>query len=240
MMTTHHVLESMLDRVAAALGSELCREMAFVGGCTTALMLTDEVSRESVRFTDDVDLIIHVLGFPDWIAKQEVLKQKGFRQSAEDEVICRMRLQGELSQSLIVDFMPDDERILGFSNRWYAPALQTAQTRMLSTGREVRVVSPVYFVATKLEAFLGRGNNDPLSSRDIEDILTVVDGRESLALEIREASAELKTYIAAQLAALLQNPDFDYAVQSAARNNRAREALIFKRLETIAQLQETP
>ena len=95
-------------------------------------------------------------------------------------------------------------------------------------------------MATKLEAFLGRGNNDPLSSRDIEDILTVVDGRESLALEIREASAELKTYIAAQLAALLQNPDFDYAVQSAARNNRAREALIFKRLETIAQLQETP
>lgn len=235
MAATHHVLESMLDTVAAALGPELCREMAFVGGCTTALMLTDEISRESVRFTDDVDLIIHVLGFPDWMAKQAVLKQKGFTQSQEDEVICRMRLQGGLSQPLMVDFMPDDEKILGFSNRWYAPALQTAQTRLLSTGREVRVVSPVFFVATKLEAYLGRGNNDPLSSRDIEDILTVVDGRESLVSEIREAAAELKTSIATQLADLLQNPDFDYAVQSAARNHRAREAVIFRRLDTIAQ-----
>ena len=36
MAATHHVLESMLDTVAAALGPELCREMAFVGGCTTA------------------------------------------------------------------------------------------------------------------------------------------------------------------------------------------------------------
>lgn len=118
MAATHHMLESMLDTVAAALGPELCREMAFVGGCTTALMLTDEISRESVRFTDDVDLIIHVLGFPDWMAKQAVLKQKGFTQSHEDEVICHMRLQGRLSQPLIVDFMPDNEKILGFSNRW--------------------------------------------------------------------------------------------------------------------------
>jgi hypothetical protein len=33
---------------------------------------------------------------------------------------------------------------------------------------------------------------------------------------------------------LLQHPDFDYAVQSTARNNRDREALIFQRLELIA------
>jgi hypothetical protein len=67
----------------------LCREMAFVGGCTTALMLTDAVSRESVRFTDDVDLIIHVLGLQARLALLEALKQKGFTQSSEDEVMWK-------------------------------------------------------------------------------------------------------------------------------------------------------
>lgn len=53
--------ELMLGLVATALGPELSREMAFVGGCTTALLLTDAVSREGVRSTDDVDLILQRL-----------------------------------------------------------------------------------------------------------------------------------------------------------------------------------
>jgi hypothetical protein len=36
------------------------------------------------------------------------------------------------------------------------------------------------FVATKFEAFHGRGNNDHLASHDLEDIITVVDGRPEL------------------------------------------------------------
>jgi len=56
------IQEVMLQRVADALGSELLREVAFVGGCTTGLLITDDISREAVRFTDDVDLIVHVIG----------------------------------------------------------------------------------------------------------------------------------------------------------------------------------
>jgi len=35
----------MLEVVAQALGQQLCQEVAFVGGCTTALLLTDEFAR---------------------------------------------------------------------------------------------------------------------------------------------------------------------------------------------------
>ena len=45
--------------------------------------------------SDDVDLIIDVVGYTGWNAFQEKLKSKGFSVSLEDEVICRMRL-GEL------------------------------------------------------------------------------------------------------------------------------------------------
>ena len=227
------IQEAMLQRVADALGTDSLREMAFVGGCTTGLLITDPVSREAVRFTDDVDLIVHVLGIGNWYQLQRSLADKGFHVSPDDEVICRMRLRDGGSNELIVDFMPDDASILGFSNRWYADALRGADNYALPGGTVIRVVSPAYFLGTKLEAFRGRGNDDPLGSRDVEDILNVVDGRASLADDVANAPGALRTYIAEDLAALLHHRDFDYAVQATARNNRQREELIFRRLETL-------
>ena len=228
------IQEIMLQRVADALGADFLREVAFVGGCTTGLLITDEASLDAVRFTDDVDLIVHVMGRGSWYRLQQDLATKGFRSSPEDEVLCRMRLRDESATDLIVDFMPDDASILGFSNRWYADALREAGDHALPSGTVIRVVTPAYFLGTKLEAFRGRGNNDPLASRDIEDILNVVDGRASLAEEVDQAPRILRAAIAADIGELLRHRDFEYTVQATARNSRQREELIFQRLETIA------
>ena len=226
--------EVMLQRVATALGPDLVRQVAFVGGCTTGLLVTDAISREAVRYTDDVDLIVHVMGLGNWYQLQQELAGRGFRISPEDEVICRTRLRDGGGSELIVDFMPDDAAILGFGNRWYADALREANDHTLPTGTVIRVVSPAHFLGTKLEAYRGRGNNDPLASRDIEDILNVVDGRDTLAAEVAAAAPPLRADIAAGIGNLLRHRDFDYAVQATARSNRQREELIFQRLETIA------
>ena len=101
-------LIDMILRVATALGEDLLKRTAFVGGVTTGLFVTDDFAREGVRFTDDVDLIIDIVGHGKWVQFQEELRSRGFRESPEDSVICRMRL-GDLK----VDFMPDDEKILG-------------------------------------------------------------------------------------------------------------------------------
>ncbi len=85
-------------------------------------------------------------------------------EAADEAVICRMRL-GPLK----VDFMPDNEAILGFSNRWYATGIETAVTRTLADDLEIRVLTPAIFVATKLEAFEERGQNDLFMSLDAED-----------------------------------------------------------------------
>ncbi|WP_324769874.1 hypothetical protein [Pokkaliibacter plantistimulans] len=59
-MASSAALEEMLSKVATALG-ELRNEMVFVGGCTTGLLITDQLSLEQVRHTDDVDLIVSVI-----------------------------------------------------------------------------------------------------------------------------------------------------------------------------------
>lgn len=227
-MNTYNQLHEMLVIVARALGKDLLKEVAFLGGCTTGLLLTDKVSKEAVRYTDDVDLVTHVIGYPDWIKFRERIKERGFEESMEDNVICRMRLNG-----LIVDFMPDDEKILNFTNRWYSQALERATNYELEDNLTIQLITPVFFVATKLEAYRGRGNNDLLQSRDIEDILNVFDGRAELVNEIKQASTDVQKYISEEIGQLFEQPDFEYAVQSTAQGQSDREKLIFDRLEAI-------
>ncbi len=171
-MSNQTTIIDMLTLVAEHLGSDLLARMAFVGGCTTGLLVTDEFALTQLRATDDVDAIIEVLGYGEYCALQEQLRRQGFRESPEDDITCRWRL----CASLKVDIMPTDARILGFSNRWYRDALATATWRRLSKTLQIRVVSPTYFLATKIEAFRDRGNQDFLGSRDMEDILSLSMG----------------------------------------------------------------
>ena len=51
----------MLVVVARALGDDLLKEVAFLGGCTTGLLLTDKASKEAVRFFKQLDAVIKSL-----------------------------------------------------------------------------------------------------------------------------------------------------------------------------------
>jgi predicted nucleotidyltransferase len=220
----------MLETVASALGRELRERLVFVGGCTTALFITDEITLEGVRATDDVDLIVDLAGFAAWAELQEQLRQKGFAESQDDAVICRMRL-GDLK----VDFMPDDVEILGFSNRWYAKGIETAVTLALTAELNIRRLTPELFVATKLEAYLGRGQGDLFMSRDLEDILLVIDGRKEIVAEIQQADADIQKFIAEQFAALLKNSDFDHFLAGNIRGPEGRVDIVRERFVTISR-----
>jgi len=220
----------MLTKVAMALDETLLQKTAFVGGCTTGLLVTDEFSRQGVRFTDDVDLIVDVIGRAGWYQLRGRLIDSGFTESMDDEISCRLRL-GQLK----VDFMPENEAVLGFTNRWYRDALETAVPYKLQDNLIINIVSPPCFIATKLEAYKGRGNNDPISSHDIEDLLTLFDGRPELTAEIISAPKALSSYISEELRALLARSEFEYALQSAAGNDQQRERLLHQRVTQIAE-----
>lgn len=229
-MNTQERLGMMLEQVAIALGPDLVAKSAFVGGCVVGLLLTDDYTKEQVRATDDVDLITDVLNRADYFQLAEELRKRGFKESTEDDVLCRWRLR-----ELIVDVMPTDEKILGFTNRWYKVAIDSAVTYELPGKKSIRVVSAPYFIATKIEAFYGRGKGDFLESRDIEDIITLVDGREELAHEIAQLGDELPNYIAKHFAEFLKIKDFEYAVQSAVEGDRVREQIVIDRFYDMSK-----
>lgn len=223
-------LLEMLKVVAEALGADLRGRMVFVGGCTTALFITDEVTLEDVRATDDVDLIIDLAGYPAWADLQAQLRERGFAEADDDTVICRMRLGG-----LKVDFMPHDPKILGFTNRWYEKGIETAVAYPLTEALGIRLLTPALFLATKLEAYLGRGGGDLLGSRDLEDILLIVDGREEIVEEVRRADADVQRFIAEQLTELLKNRDFDHLLQGNIRGPDGRVDIVRARLIVLSE-----
>ncbi len=218
----------MLNEVARALGDDLLQQVAFVGGCATGLLIQDEITQAQVRFTEDVDLITSLVGLSSWHAFQSSLLKRGFSINMQDDLQCRMRLN-----DIIVDFMPDDEAILGFTNRWYRDALKTSQLIELDNGQAIRLVSAPYFLATKLEAFKGRGQDDPLTSKDIEDVLNLINGRNSLVSECQQQKLELRQYLKQEFQVLLKSINFQYAIQNAALNDEYREQLIFERIENL-------
>src|SRR5262249_56942500 len=75
-------------------------------------------------------------------------------------------------------------------------------------GHRVRIGTPALFIATKLEAFRGRGRGDVFASHDLEDIIAVVDGRPEIVSDVTAASSGVREYIAGEIQALLDSRDF--------------------------------
>lgn len=87
--------------------------------------------------------------------------------------------------------MPEEAEtanLLGCNNRWFSDGLASAQWHALPSGCRIRLFSPPYFFGSKLEAYAGRGAQNPLGSQDLEDILNLVNGREELLAEVASAA----------------------------------------------------
>lgn len=223
----------MLNAVAQGLGDELLKEVAFVGGSTTWLLCTDDIVLDDIRSTDDVDLVIELGGIADWQRLTERLAEKGFKITAEySDVTCRFKFN-----DVIVDVMPSVKEVLGYENRWFVDGLANADTFTLPSGIAIKIFQPAYFIATKLEAFKGRGNGYTYH-KDVEDIVLVVDGRESLLEEVSQADQALRTYIATGITGLLALDSLDYLIESlhSVSASPGRGKLIYQRLKQLGAI----
>lgn len=212
----------------------LLPEIVFVGGCATGLLVTDP-GAAPVRATYDVDVIAEIGSYADYAIFSERLRAREFQEDTrEGAPVCRW-----ICGSLTLDVMPLDEKILGFSNRWYRDAMQTAGAVTISENLRVRAITAPYFVGTKLEAFHGRGQQDYFASHDLEDLIAVVDGRTTLLDEIAAASEDLRMFIRNAVRALLAEQRFQdalpgYLLPDSA--SQARISLLLRRLEDLANL----
>jgi predicted nucleotidyltransferase len=218
---------------AAALLGPLLDEVVFVGGATVHLWIT-EPGAPPTRATEDVDVVCEVASLVKYHRLGERLRERGLQEAMGAPVICRWRSD---DPQLVLDVMPTDPDILGFSNPWYEEAISSAVTVTLESGADIRAAAPPALVATKLCAWKGRGGGDLLRSLDIHDVLTLIDGRPELIEDVASAAPDLRTYIHDELSELRAEDYLDYAVQSATASygpmgvERAR--LVQTRLEKL-------
>ncbi len=222
-----------VELVAHALG-DLCDELILVGGCAASLLI-DAPTAPPPRVTYDVDLLAVVMTLHRYHALEEKFAQRGFtRDMSQDAPICRWRVG-----SILVDLMPTDESVLGFSNRWYPHAAESAMRVTLPSGRNIHLISAPAFLATKLEAFQTRGKSDFALSHDFEDIINVVEGRTAIAAEIAKSTPALRHYLATQFALILQREDFRNMLPGLVAYDALhgqRVALVMQELEAIAAI----
>lgn len=117
-------------------------------------------------------------------------------------------------------------KILGFSKPWYKKAYETGEIytlESLDNSFNIRIPTPLIFIATKFCAWQGRGNGDIAKSQDLEDIIYVLENRPRLPIEFRECQdLALKKYLQEQSAELLNNRLFkNYLPGIATRDQRA-------------------
>jgi predicted nucleotidyltransferase len=189
--------------VARKLGP-LREQVVFLGGATTALLVTDPASPKP-RLTKDVDVIIEVASLLEYSTtlRQQLLDLGFCEDTDQDAPLCRW-----VVDDVKVDVMPTESSVLGFSNRWYTPAMRGASPQELPDGTRIRVISAPHFVAAKLEAFRNRGRGDYLASHDLEDLVFVIDGRIGIVDEVQAAGDPVHEYLAQFLGELLDTAAF--------------------------------
>jgi predicted nucleotidyltransferase len=223
----------MIKHVATRLKS-LREKIVFLGGATTGLLITDKAMPE-IRSTLDVDTIVKISSRAEYYELEESLRSLGFTQRMDkNDPICRW-----IIDEIKVDIMPTDEKILGFSNSWYLAAIANAIEMEIDKSLKIRVVTAPYFLATKIEAFYGRGKNDYFGSHDIEDIITVIDGRKEIIDEIEASSSELRAFLCEEVQKFLNNDTFMEALSGHLLPDEASQArihIILQRLERIVKI----
>jgi len=212
----------------------LLDQLVLVGGCATELLVTDKAA-PAPRPTQDVDMIIDVVSLSGYHDTEARLRDLGFTQTMDDQnIICRWTKNG-----LILDLIPTDEKILGFSNRWYTYAMQHSQKTLIDD-IVVQHISATIFIATKLEAFDSRGKGDYFASHDLEDLIAVVDGRNELIEEMKDTPKEVTKFIQQRFSEFLRDDNFDDALPGLlppdAAGQARLESLIYK-LKTIANIE---
>lgn len=167
---------AMLDLALNILG-ELSDELIFVGGATACLYVDADIADE-IRPTEDVDCVVEAYSKSEYNRIEEKVREKGFQNDLRPGApLCRYLYNNILT----LDLMPDDERILGFSNSWYKQGVKNKIIKSVKN-RSINIFSLPYFLASKFEAFEKRGMSDPRLSSDLEDIIIVLDGIKDFSL----------------------------------------------------------
>jgi len=197
-------MSTSLQRIAtiAEQFKDLPYDFAFLGGAVLGVLITDK-GAPNIRTTKDVDVLVSATTRKAYSDLEALLRQAGFKHdTSEDAPICRWIFKG-----IILDVMPPSRDVLGWDTRWLLQALLSAVV-VDPNAPDIRIVTAPCFLASKIEAFEGRGKNDFISSHDMEDFISVINGRETIVDDIKCSDLKLQHYLANKIACFLKQSLF--------------------------------
>jgi hypothetical protein len=138
------------------------------------------------------------------------IHRKGFKRSSKKgDPTCRWYI--DTIQFDIVPIVPCGTHT---SNRWYEKSLDNIQEIKLGS-TQIRHLDPVFFIASKLEAFYDRGEPNNLISanlddnHDLEDIIILIDGRSNILQEIKQSNESVMGFIKSKFLEISQLSDIE-------------------------------
>jgi hypothetical protein len=216
--------------IASAL-SKIQESFVFVGGASLPFYLPPQYVSEA-RPTNDIDVVLEVLTRIDATRLEKELLRNGF----DNEVgyIGRFRYQG-----IIVDLMSTSEEAFDCKNEWYKDGFDHAI--VIEKSPLIKVMSLPYFIACKLEAFHSRGQKDYLNSRDMEDVIGLLDVTSQDQLEniLKSSNQNLREYLKKQFQTLQGQEEFKQSVPAHAMNRIDLNEVvrrIFNRMDKLIQI----
>jgi len=219
----------MLEAVANGL-AYLKEEMVFAGGAVAELYASNPEATD-IRPTLDVDCVIEIHSYSAHTEVEDKLRSLGFvNDTTQGAPICRWNYQ-----DILVDIMPSDSEVLGFSNRWYKEGIKSKILKTLPNGTDIFVFSPEYYLATKFEANKGRGGSDLRQSHDFEDIIYILDNCAELLDSISKTNETVKIYLKEECTNLLNNKGLVEGIESSLPFGSEKEAtdIIIQRIKKI-------
>ncbi|MDC8000277.1 hypothetical protein POV26_04470 [Aequorivita todarodis] len=194
----------VIQKVANAL-RDLNNQVIYVGGATVSLYCNDPAA-DDVRPTKDIDIGIKVASLAQLEEIREELVKRGFKQTADLNVICRFKLD-----DIMVDVMATKPIGWAPANPWFEEGFNNLQ-KIDIDGTIIQIMPLTYFLASKFTAHLDRGGTDPRFSHDFEDIIYVLDNRTDWHKIVNEETGKVKTFLLQQLQEIKENPKLQEAI----------------------------
>lgn len=214
-------------KLAHTLLEELSEQVVFVGGITTCLYIDVDIA-DDIRPTTDVDCVIEIANKNEYDKFQKKLRAKGFVHDLRvGAPLCRF-IHGDL---LVLDVMPNDEEILGFSNSWYKEGISNKEKFQLTKNDYIYIFPLALFLASKFEAFNGRGRNEPRMSWDLEDIVLVIDGKKNFGL--LALKGRLKEFLREMATSCLTDKTIQEAISGFLNNSAPKISRLNERLRQL-------
>lgn len=197
-MNYARINRSIILKIARAL-EELNDQVIYVGGAVVTLYVNDPAA-EDVRPTKDVDISLSLVTLGELEEVRRALQKKGFLQTAEDDIVCRFRYD-----DISIDVMNTTAIGWAPANPWFASGFAEREAVTIEDQR-IFILPLPYFVASKFSAYRDRGNQEPRTSHDVEDIVYVIDNRTDIAEQILAASGNVRSFLKSELVNILHDP----------------------------------